>query len=612
MALGCGNRFFSLRPLFGSKGKTRIPGSTSSSRNRGRFKQYKISPGKLAQPSLSIEEEVQITVGQVEYLLIPHPEVNFLDFESSNNDPTLALVYITKPGQTVSGSALRQFRTDTLDRDDVFQPEFFSNVIFYGCKEAEFCLEPDAREELATWNTDTWSCIEGNPTAKAAPGPYVFSRGRTWQPWRIYRDSITLDPPQAGTDGRVIVPSRCYYKPCKERPLDGARISVKDNIDIAGHKTTLCNRAWQDLYPAKTQHANCVQVLIDAGAVIVGKSKLQAMIMREEPLEAVEFTSPFNPRADGYQVPSGSSNGSAAGIGSYEWLDFSLGSDTNGSGRKPAQYNGCFSIRPSTGIMNTDGVVGQFPKFDMPVFFGRDLSRFSDFISVWYGDSPDLRKPSRFPVRILYPHDYLPTTNAEQSLLIDRFIQGLESALGVKREEISLAEEWKRDCPDGKDNDDIAEYLKLAGGYPYYHDSYHHLDDFRKDYKEKYGKAPFVHRAMHWQWDISKKITREERDMYWRRSEIYRQWLLDKIFKADSKDSISIMVFPIEEGRPNYRDVEPAPFSILSGYASLNMSPMMRAPELTTIVGEIPFNSIVTKQEELLPIAASVIGAPGM
>jgi len=57
-------------------------------------------------------------------------------------------------------------------------------------------------------------------------------------------------------------------------------------------------------------------------------------------------------------------------IGSYDWLDFSLGSDSwyslevyfmtstdsvsaNGSGRKPAHYNGCFSIRPSTGIMNT-------------------------------------------------------------------------------------------------------------------------------------------------------------------------------------------------------------------------------------------------------------------
>ncbi len=125
------------------------------------------------------------------------------------------------------------------------------------------------------------------------------------------------------------MPSRCYFKPSKLRPLDGARISVKDNIDIAGHKTTLCNRSWQALYTAKTKHAACVQVLVDAGAIIVGKAKLQAMIMREEPLECVEFTAPFNPRGDGYQVPSGSSHGSAAAIGSYGWLDFSLGSDSS-------------------------------------------------------------------------------------------------------------------------------------------------------------------------------------------------------------------------------------------------------------------------------------------
>jgi hypothetical protein len=48
----------------------------------------------------------------------------------------------------------------------------------------------------------------------------------------------------------------------------------------------------------------------------------------------------------------------------------------------------------------------------------------------------------------------------------------------------------------------------------------------------------------------------EERDMYWRRSEIYRHWLLDKVFKADYKDSITIMIFPIEVGKPNYRDAE--------------------------------------------------------
>ena len=140
-------------------------------------------------------------------------------------------------------------------------------------------------------------------------------------------DLAILDA-QGGIDARVAVPSRCYFNPTKDRPLEGARITVKDNIDVAGHKSTLCNRAWEDLYPPAEKHAACLQTIIDAGAIIVGKVKLQAMIMREEPLECVEYSAPFNPRGDGYQVPSGSSHASAASVASYEWLDYSFGSDS--------------------------------------------------------------------------------------------------------------------------------------------------------------------------------------------------------------------------------------------------------------------------------------------
>lgn len=44
--------------------------------------------------------------------------------------------------------------------------------------------------------------------------------------------------------------------------------------------------------------------------------------------------------------------------------------------------------------------------------------------------------------------------------------------------------------------------------------------------------------------------------MYWHRSEVYRRWLLDKMFKADSGDFVSIMILPIEVGKPNYRESE--------------------------------------------------------
>lgn len=44
---------------------------------------------------------------------------------------------------------------------------------------------------------------------------------------------------------------------------------------------------------------------------------------------------------------------------------------------------------------------------------------------------------------------------------------------------------------------------RQAGIYPFYHDQYYSLADFRKEYKEKYGKPPFVHRALHWQWYVT-------------------------------------------------------------------------------------------------------------
>ena len=62
----------------------------------------------------------------------------------------------------------------------------------------------------------------------------------------------------------------------------------------------------------------------------------------------------------------------------------------------------------------------------------------------------------------MYPQDYLPTANQLQSNLIEIFVKGLEEAFEVKREVISLAEEWENDCPDGPENPDIAEYLRLV------------------------------------------------------------------------------------------------------------------------------------------------------
>ena len=110
--------------------------------------------------------------------------------------------------------------------------------------------------------------------------------------------------------------------------MSGIRVAVKDNFDVEGTKTSLCSRSYLQLYPKKMKSALCIQRLVDLGACIVGMTKLCSFAQWEEPTEAIEYTSPWSPRGDGFQSSGGSSNGSGAAIGAYEWLDIAIGSDS--------------------------------------------------------------------------------------------------------------------------------------------------------------------------------------------------------------------------------------------------------------------------------------------
>ena len=135
----------------------------------------------------------------------------------------------------------------------------------------------------------------------------------------------------AGTDPQslsVAVPSRICSPPSTDLPLLGKRIGVKELFDVAGLRMALSNHAFYAMSTPAQTTAPAIQKVLDAGAVMVGTTKCSSMISREDPVEAVDFQAPFNPRGDGYQSPVGSSSGSAAAIASYEWLDFTIGSDS--------------------------------------------------------------------------------------------------------------------------------------------------------------------------------------------------------------------------------------------------------------------------------------------
>lgn len=127
----------------------------------------------------------------------------------------------------------------------------------------------------------------------------------------------------------VAVPSRLYFEPSSEKPLNGLRVTVKDNYKLSGAAQTMGSRSYSRLYGSPTETAAVVRSLVDRGAIIVGKTKLGAFAGSEVPPEkCIDYFPPWNPRGDGYQGPSGSSSGAGSSVASYDWVDIGIGTDS--------------------------------------------------------------------------------------------------------------------------------------------------------------------------------------------------------------------------------------------------------------------------------------------
>ena len=148
-------------------------------------------------------------------------------------------------------------------------------------------------------------------------------------------------------------------------PGPGPRLAVKDNLDVAGLPTTCAHPAFGGGAPA-ARTATAVQRLLDAGAVVVGKTNLDqfatGLVGTRSPYGAVR--NPHQPS----RLAGGSSSGSAAAVALGE-ADLAVGTDTAGSGRVPAALCGVVGIKPTLGLVPSDGVVPAVPSLDCVSIF---------------------------------------------------------------------------------------------------------------------------------------------------------------------------------------------------------------------------------------------------
>jgi allophanate hydrolase len=174
-------------------------------------------------------------------------------------------------------------------------------------------------------------------------------------------------------------------------PLWGIPFAVKDNIDVAGMPTTAGCPSYA--YTA-TDHAPVVQHLLDAGAILIGKTNLDqfatGLVGTRSPHGAC--ASVFN---DEY-ISGGSSSGSAVAVAAG-LVSFSLGTDTAGSGRVPAAFNGILGLKPTRGVVSTRGVVPACRSLDCVSVFATDTAGARQVLSVV--DRFDARDPFARPQR---------------------------------------------------------------------------------------------------------------------------------------------------------------------------------------------------------------------
>jgi aspartyl-tRNA(Asn)/glutamyl-tRNA(Gln) amidotransferase subunit A len=135
-------------------------------------------------------------------------------------------------------------------------------------------------------------------------------------------------------------------------PLHGVPVAVKDVIDVAGSRTTAASKILRD--NVASRDAAAVVRLRAAGAVMLGK-----LNTHEFAFGALTTSRHFGPARNPWspdRVCGGSSGGSGAAAAA-DLAAGTLGTDTAGSIRIPACFCGVTGLRPSVGLVPTDGVV---------------------------------------------------------------------------------------------------------------------------------------------------------------------------------------------------------------------------------------------------------------
>jgi len=163
--------------------------------------------------------------------------------------------------------------------------------------------------------------------------------------------------------------------------LHGVVIGIKDVLSYKGHKLSAASKILENYTAVYT--ATAIQKLVDEGAIIMGRQNCDEFAMGSSNEHSAY--GPVKNAIDNSKVPGGSSGGSAVSIQAGLSM-ISIGSDTGGSVRQPADFCGVVGLKPSYGRISRYGLIAYASSFDQIGIFSKTIDDAALVLEVMAGE----------------------------------------------------------------------------------------------------------------------------------------------------------------------------------------------------------------------------------